>query len=39
MHEQQERMLGHILSEMRENKMISIEGRIWYINTTNYDYL
>ena len=28
---QQERMLGHILSEMRENKMISIEGRTWYI--------
>lgn len=30
--EQQERMLGHILSDMRENKMISIEGRTWYIN-------
>ena len=35
-HEQQERMLGHILSDMRENKMISIEGRTWYIN---YDQL
>ena len=34
--EQQERMLGHILSDMRENKMISIEGRTWYIN---YDQL
>ena len=30
--EQQERMLGHILSDMRDNKMISIEGRTWYIN-------
>ncbi|MBQ8674127.1 MAG: hypothetical protein IJ511_08800 [Bacteroides sp.] len=35
-HEQQERMLGHILSDMRENKIISIEGRTWYIN---YDQL
>ena len=35
-HEQQERMLGHILSDMRDNKMISIDGRTWYIN---YDRL
>lgn len=34
--EQQERMLGNILAEMRVNGIIVLEGRIWY-PSRNYD--
>lgn len=29
--EQQERMIGNILSEMKETGTITLKGRIWYI--------
>lgn len=30
--EQQERMVGNILAEMKEAKMIMLKGRMWYMN-------
>ena len=32
-HEQQERMLGNILSEMKENGLIVPEGRTWFLKS------
>ena len=32
-YEQQERMLGNILSEMKENGLIVPEGRTWFLKS------
>ena len=32
-HEQQERMIGNLLSEMKENGLIYLEGRFWFLKS------
>ena len=32
-HEQQERMIGNLLSEMKENGLIYLEGRLWFLKS------
>ena len=32
-HNQQERMIGNLLSEMKENRLIYIKGRLWFLKS------